>query len=143
MNLDTISTRIYQDCVLNVLGERFRVDLVRIPLRGLKLIVRMDWLGANGAMIDCERQLVRVRTPSGGELVIHGERASQGPTLYLAARARRLLQEGCLGFLAYIMDTRVEATTYFGSVLVVRDYWDVFPGGFTLSSSREPSSVLH
>ena len=24
--------RVYQDCVLNVLGERFRVDLVSIPL---------------------------------------------------------------------------------------------------------------
>ena len=57
--------RVYQDCFLNVLGERFRVDLVPIPLRGLKVIVEMDWLGANGTMIDYECQLVRVRTPSG------------------------------------------------------------------------------
>ncbi|XP_023761653.1 uncharacterized protein LOC111910095 [Lactuca sativa] len=34
--------RVYRDCVLNVLGERFRVDLVPIPLRG------MDWLGLMG-----------------------------------------------------------------------------------------------
>ena len=90
-------------------GERFRVDLVPIPLRGLKVIIRMDWLGANGVMIDCERQLVRVRTPKGGELVIQGERASQGPTLCLAARARGFLQQGCMGFLAYVSDTQLEA----------------------------------
>ena len=73
--------RVYQDCIMNVLGERFHVDLVPIPLQGLKVIVRMNWLGANRAMIDCERQLLRVRTPSGGELVIHGERVLRGPTL--------------------------------------------------------------
>ena len=56
----------YRDCV----------DLFPIPLRGLKVIIGMDWLGANGAMIDSKRQLVRVRIPSGGELVIHGEKAS-------------------------------------------------------------------
>ncbi|XP_023772430.2 uncharacterized protein LOC111921072 [Lactuca sativa] len=57
--------RVYQGCVLNILGETFCIDLVPIPLRGLKVIVGMAWLGANRAMIDCERQLVRVRTPSG------------------------------------------------------------------------------
>ena len=59
---------------MNLFGERFPIDLNLIPLRGLKVIIGIDWLGANGAMIDCEHQLVRVRTPSGGELVIHGER---------------------------------------------------------------------
>ena len=47
--------RVYRDCILNVFGERFSVDLVPIPFQGLKVIVRMDWLGANGTMIDCER----------------------------------------------------------------------------------------
>ena len=60
------AARVCQDCVLNVHGERFRVDLVPIPLQGLKVIIGIDWLGANGAMIDCERQLVRVRSPRGG-----------------------------------------------------------------------------
>ncbi|XP_023768582.1 uncharacterized protein LOC111917162 [Lactuca sativa] len=61
------AVRVYRNCVMNVLGERFWVDLFPIPLRGIKAIVGMDWLGANGSMIDCERQLVRVRTPSGGD----------------------------------------------------------------------------
>ena len=108
-------------------GERFRVDLVPIPLRGLKVIIGMDWLGANGAMIDCECQLVGVRTPSGGELVIHGERASQGPTLCSAVRTRRLLHHGSSGFLAYVSDMRVETSTDFGSVPVVQDFWHVSP----------------
>ncbi|KAL7597537.1 uncharacterized protein LOC122197891 [Lactuca sativa] len=37
--------RVYRDCVLNVLGERFRVDLVQIPLQGLKAISSVMGLG--------------------------------------------------------------------------------------------------
>ena len=91
------------------------------------MIVGMDWLGANGAMIDCERQLVRVKNPSGEELVIQGERASHGPTLYSAARTRRFLQQGCMGFLPYISDTRVNTMTDVGNVSIVQEFWDVFP----------------
>ena len=60
----------HRGCSLQLFDEQFSVDLVPIPLRGNKVIVGMDWLSPNGAMIDCEQQLVRVRTPSGGELVI-------------------------------------------------------------------------
>ena len=86
------------------------------------MIVGMDWLGDNGVIIDCENQLVRVRTPSGGELVIHGERASQGLILCLAARARRFLQHGYTGFLAYVSDTRVETVIDMNSMVVVQDF---------------------
>ena len=59
-------------------------------------------------------------------MVIHGERASHGRTLCLALRARRLLQQGLSGFLAYFSDTRVEATPDMSKVLIVRDFPDVF-----------------
>ena len=72
-----------------MLMEKFSINLVLIPLR---VIIEMYWLGPNRAMIDCERQLVRVHTPSGAELVIHGERTSHGTTLYSFARDRILLQ---------------------------------------------------
>lgn len=62
-----------------------------------------------------------------GQLVIHGEGASQGLNLYSVARARRLLHQGCFGFLAYISDTRIETTMDVGSIPVVRELWDVFP----------------
>ena len=67
-------SEVYQDCVLRLFEERYLVDLVPIPLWGNKVIIGMDWLSPNGAVIDCAQQLVRIRTPSGGELVIQGER---------------------------------------------------------------------
>ena len=118
---------VFRLSILNMFNERFPIDLVPIPLRGLKVIIVMDWLGPNRVVIDCERQLVRFRTPSAGELVITSERASHGLTLCLATWARRLLQQGCLGFLLYVADSRVETATKFNGVPILRDFVDVFP----------------
>lgn len=56
-------------------NERYSIDFVLIPLRGSKVIVGMDLLGPNRTMIDSEHHLLRVRTTSGAELVIHGNGA--------------------------------------------------------------------
>ena len=38
---------------LDLFSELFLIDLVLIPLCESKVIVGMDWLSHNGAMIDC------------------------------------------------------------------------------------------
>ena len=103
------------------------MDLVPIPLRGNKVIVGMHWLSSNGAVIDCELQLVRVRTPNGGELVIQGEKPQRRPVLCSAARARRYFQQGCADYIAYVLDTREKGKMTVDDVPVVRDFSDVFP----------------
>ena len=77
--------------VLNLFSDSYSIDLVSIPLRESKVIIRMDWLGPNGAMLDCEHQLVRVQNPSGGELFIPKEGGLHGLTLCSIMRARRYL----------------------------------------------------
>ena len=103
------------------------MDLVLIPLHGNKVIIGMDWLSPNGAVIDCAQQLVRVRTPGGGDLVIHGERPQCGPASCSAARARRYMQQGCAGYVAYVMDTRETIRAMVDDVPVVREFADEFP----------------
>ena len=121
------ASRVHRGCVLNLFSERYSIDLVSIPLQGSKVIIEMEWLEPNGAMINCEQQLVRVRNLSVGELVIPGEGASHGPALCSLARGRRYLQQGCSGFLAYVADTRVEGKSELNRMLIVRDFPDVFP----------------
>ena len=121
------ASAVFRDCVLRLFEERYLVDLVPIPLRGNKVIIGMDWLSPNGAVIDCVQQLVRIRTPSGGEVVIQGERPQQGPALCSAARARRYLQQGCTGCVAYVMDTRETGRATVNDVPVVRYYAELFP----------------
>lgn len=121
------ASAVFRGCVLMLFEERYLVDLVPIPLRGNKVIIGMDWLSPNGAVIDCAHQLVRIRIPSGGELVIHGERPQRGPAVCSTARARRYLQQGCTGYVAYVMDTQETGKATVSEVPVVRDYADVFP----------------
>ena len=47
--------RVHRGCTLQLFNEQFFVDLVPIPLLGNKVIVGMDWLRPNEAMIDCEQ----------------------------------------------------------------------------------------
>ena len=79
---------VHRDCVLKMSNEQYLIDLVHIPLCGNKATVGMDWLSPNGTVINCECQMVRVRTPSREELVVHGKGAQCGPILCSAARAR-------------------------------------------------------
>ena len=47
--------RVHRGCVLNLFSEIYSIDLVLIPLRVSKVIIGIDWLSPNEAMIDCER----------------------------------------------------------------------------------------
>ncbi|KAL7597894.1 hypothetical protein Lser_V15G22820 [Lactuca serriola] len=120
------ASEIYRDCVLRMYDEYYLVDLVPIPLHGNKVIIGIDWLSLNGAVIDCAQQLVRVRTPSGGKLVIQGERPQREPVMCSAVRARRYLHKGCSGFFSYVMDTREKGKAAMDDVPVVREYPDDF-----------------
>ena len=116
-------------CVLKVFGVEFLIDLVRIAMGDVCIIVGMDCLSRLGAVIDCDRQLVTIRNPSGGVLTVYGEANGSGSAFCLASRARQSLQRGCKGFVAYVMDTRVvaERPSFVDEVPIVRDFVDVFP----------------
>ena len=81
-----------QGCTLDIFSESYLIDFVPIPLRESKVIMGMDWLSPDGMMIDFGLHLVRVRTPSRGDLVIHSEGAQRGPTLCSATWVGRYLQ---------------------------------------------------
>ena len=42
------------------------------------VIVGMDWLSRFGDVIDCECQMVTIRDPSGGVLILYGEGTRHG-----------------------------------------------------------------
>ena len=93
------------------------------------VIVGMDWLSRFGAVIDCERQLVTIRDPTGGVLTVYGEGTRSGSAFCSNARVRQCLQQGCKGFVAYVMDTRVDSERLRSveEVPIVREFPDVFP----------------
>nr|GEV32220.1 hypothetical protein [Tanacetum cinerariifolium] len=58
-------------CTLNFLNHPFNIDVVPVEMGSCDVIIGMDWLVKNHAMIVCDKKLVRV--PFGNEiLVFHG-----------------------------------------------------------------------
>ena len=101
------------------------VDLILIDLKGLDVILGMDWLASNYASMDCFRKEVIFRRPGLPVVVFYGEWRRAPSGLISAISARCLLQKGCKGYLAHVVDTR-SSEVRFKDVPVVRDFLDVF-----------------
>ena len=65
-----------------------------------------------------------------GLLTVYGEGIRAGSTFCSAVKVRQSLQQGCVGFLAYVKDTRVttERPSSFTEVPIVSEFSDVFDG---------------
>ncbi|KAL7585243.1 hypothetical protein Lser_V15G45405 [Lactuca serriola] len=53
-------SRVHRGFVLELFSKRYPIYLVPIPLYKIKVEVGTEWLGPNGAMIDCGHQLIMV-----------------------------------------------------------------------------------
>ena len=86
----------------------------------------MDWLASNYASMDCFRKEVILRRPRLPVVIFYGERRRAPSGFISAISARCLLQKGCKGYLAHVVDTR-SSEVRLEAVLIVRGFLDVFP----------------
>ena len=93
--------------LFSIEGQDMEADLILINLKGLDVILGMDWLAANYASLDCFRKEVIFRRPGLPVVVLYGERWRAPSCLISAISARCLLQKGCTGYLAHVVDTRI------------------------------------
>ena len=82
------ATSVYRGCEVVIQGIKFPNDLIPIPLSDSRVIIGLDWMGQHESWIDCKNKRVWIQTPSGGELVVQGERRNKGAAFCSAARAR-------------------------------------------------------
>ncbi|XP_071714016.1 uncharacterized protein [Rutidosis leptorrhynchoides] len=122
----SVANRVYKNCVIDFGTEKFDIDLVPITLGEFFVVVGMDWLDQNRANLDCHEKFVRVRTPSGGELIVYGESRRRHVPICTYARARRLVSSGGMAYLSHVVDTRDEPPPI-KSIPVVDEIEDVFP----------------
>ena len=86
----------------------------------------MDWLALNYASMDCFRKEVILRRPGLPVVIFYGKRRRAPSGLISAISARWLLQKGCKGYLAHVVDARSDEVRL-EDVLVVREFLDGFP----------------
>ncbi|GJQ91480.1 putative reverse transcriptase domain-containing protein [Tanacetum coccineum] len=120
-------------CTLNFLNHPFHVDLMPVEMGTYDVIIGMDWLTKNQAVIDCAKKIVRI--PFGSEILIfHGDgsRNKRGTRLNIISctKAQKYLLQGCHLFLAHI--TIKEAgdkskKKQLQDVPIVKNFPEVFP----------------
>ncbi|XP_074355987.1 uncharacterized protein LOC141695656 [Apium graveolens] len=115
--------QLYANCNLELGGVRYPVDLIPFRLGEFDVILGMDWLSRNHAHIDCKGKKVKLKTPSGKNIKIKGQR--QTNKFLTIVQTKRLLRQGCEAYLAHVVDTKRE-TPEIHTIPVVIEFEDVF-----------------
>ncbi|KAL2240852.1 UNVERIFIED_CONTAM: Transposon Ty3-I Gag-Pol polyprotein, partial [Sesamum indicum] len=115
-----------RSCPVVVEGVTLYADLVVIDLREFDVILGMDWLASNHALVDCQTKDVMVEVNGQMKTVIVGERKVIPNCLISAVTAFNLIKEGCEAYLASVHDT-MKVSPGVLDVPVVREFPDVFP----------------
>ncbi|GJS76083.1 putative reverse transcriptase domain-containing protein [Tanacetum coccineum] len=66
--------RVIPDCKLELGNSLFTIDLIPLGHGSFKVIVGMEWLSKNKAVIVCHERVVEIPIDEGGILRVHGER---------------------------------------------------------------------
>lgn len=90
------------------------------------VILGMNWLEEHCASIDYRDRCVRFGPIEAPEFVFQGSKPSGMMRVISAMKARKLLANGCCGYMAHIVDTSKEELRV-DDLNVVRDFPDVFP----------------
>ena len=115
-----------RNCEVLVEALSILVDLLPLQLQMLDVILGMDFLYTHCAFMDCHKIEVIFRKQGLVEMVFRGERKIVPTSLISALEAEKLLRNGCIAFLAHVVEVQEEKLKP-EDVPIVNEYLDVFP----------------
>ncbi|KAL2251426.1 UNVERIFIED_CONTAM: Transposon Ty3-G Gag-Pol polyprotein, partial [Sesamum indicum] len=117
---------VVRSCPIVVEGVTLYADLVVIDLKEFDVILGMDWLASNHALVDCQTKEVMVKVNGQMKTVIVWERKVIPNCLISVVTAFNLIKERCEAYLASVHDT-MKVSPGVLDVPMVREFPDVFP----------------
>nr|GEW31647.1 hypothetical protein [Tanacetum cinerariifolium] len=89
---------VLRGCIIGILGHSFNIDLMPVELGSFDIIIGIDWLANNHAVIIYDQKIVHI--PFGEEiLIVQGDRSDKGKKLTLSIISS--LPEGNENFVIY------------------------------------------
>ncbi|GKA67930.1 putative reverse transcriptase domain-containing protein [Tanacetum coccineum] len=123
---------VLRGCTLGLLGHLFNIDLMPVDLGSFDVIIGMDWLAKNHAMIVCDEKIVRI--PYSNEiLIVQGDKMDKKKStlnIISCVKAQKYIEKGCQLFLAQVTvkeDKDESKEKRLEDVPTVRDFPEVFP----------------
>ncbi|GJX49423.1 putative reverse transcriptase domain-containing protein [Tanacetum coccineum] len=98
-------------CTIGLLGHPFNFDLIPVKLGSFDVIIDMDWLVNNHAVIVCDKNVVRI--PFGDEiLIVQGYRSDKGKKSTLSiiscTKTQKYMKKCCQVFMAQVTKKETE-----------------------------------
>ncbi|XP_028106251.1 uncharacterized protein LOC114305367 [Camellia sinensis] len=121
-----ICASVYFACELQLEDIRVYANLLPLDLTYFEIILGMDWLSEYGATIDCLNKQISFHPPGQPESIFQGCGVTSPPYLVSTAKACKLIQKGCLGYLCSILEGQVMNESI-DHISVVCEFSDVFP----------------
>ena len=109
---------IYPRCSIQIGEVELTVSLIILPMLEFDVILGMEWLAANRAVLDYFNKTVKLQREDHCVEFIGAEK----PTftrMFSALKAERLIRSGCEGFIAFIAEDKESKTV--DEILVVEN----------------------
>nr|GEV11950.1 reverse transcriptase domain-containing protein [Tanacetum cinerariifolium] len=96
---------VLRGCTIGLLGHPFDIDLMPVELGSFDVIIGMDWLAKNHAVIVCDEKIMRI--PFGDEiLIVQGDKSDKKNKLMLniisCTKTQKYMEKGCQVFLEQV-----------------------------------------
>ncbi|XP_015163797.1 uncharacterized protein [Solanum tuberosum] len=121
-----VVNRVYRSCLVVLSGYETWVDMILLDMLDFDVILGMDWLSPYHALLDCYAKTVTLAIPGIPRVEWRGTSGSYPNRVISYIRAQRMIDRGCLSYLAFIRDVGAESPAM-ESIPVVQEFPDVFP----------------
>ncbi|XP_075515829.1 uncharacterized protein LOC142550636 [Primulina tabacum] len=116
---------IYRDCRISISNQPFSADLIQLIMVDFDIILGMDWLAKNNAIVDCKGKKVKLLTAEQKEIVFHGK-SKERKLLLSAAQAWKAMKSGEDIYLAMVSEIKEEVELSLEDIPIAREFPDVF-----------------
>ncbi|XP_070046242.1 uncharacterized protein [Nicotiana tomentosiformis] len=118
--------RVYRSCVVTIGGLETQVDLLLLSMVDFDVILGMEWISLCHSVLDCHAKTMTLSMLGFSRVEWSGFIDYVPSRVISYLNEQRMGEKGCLSYLAFVRDVRVETPTI-DSIPVVRYVLDVFP----------------
>ncbi|XP_070017422.1 uncharacterized protein [Nicotiana sylvestris] len=117
---------IYRSCLVALSGFETRANLLLLKMVNFDIILGMKWLSLHFAILDYHAKTMILAMLGLPRVEWRGTLDHTPSRVFSFLKAHCIVKNGCDVYLAYVRDINIDAPSV-DSVLVVRDFPDVFP----------------
>nr|GEW82585.1 hypothetical protein [Tanacetum cinerariifolium] len=102
---------IIKGCTLELLGHPFDIDLMPVELGTFNVIIGMDWMAKNHAVIVCDEKVVRIPYKDEALIIQSNDidgRSKSKLNIISCTRTQKYFEKGCQVYLVQVMSNKEE-----------------------------------